>query len=82
MTRRIQGSRTALCAHAGCRKTIREGSWNFASGLCVAHQPVVAVEARPEREGVRRVVVHLVPGCSSLAASHQVTLPAFPWEVA
>ena len=82
MRTRIQGSRTALCAHPGCRKTIREGSWNFASGQCVAHQPVVEAAPRPERKGVRKVTVHLVPGCSSLASSHQVTLPAFPWEVA
>lgn len=82
MRKRIQGSRTALCAHPGCRKTIREGSWNFASGLCVAHQPVVEAKARPEREGVRKVTVQLVPGCSTLAASREVTLPAFPWAVA
>jgi len=82
MRKRIQGKRTALCGHQGCRKTIREGSWNFASGFCTAHQRVAQIEARPERKGVRKVIVQSVPGCSSLAASHQVTLPAFPWEAA
>lgn len=82
MRTRIQGKRTALCGHPGCRKTIREGSGNFATGFCTAHQPVVTPVPKPERKGVRRVTVHLVPGCSSLAASHQVTLPVFPWEAA
>ena len=82
MRNRIQGSRTAPCAHPGCRKTIREGSWNFASGLCVAHQPAGVAPARRERKGVRRVTVYLVPGCSTLASTREVSLPAFPWEVA
>lgn len=79
---RVQGKRTALCGHPGCRKTLREGSWNFATGFCVPHQPVERIEARPERKGVRKVTVRLTPGCSTLPASHQVTLPAFPWEAA
>ncbi len=82
MRNRIQGKRTALCGHACCSKTIREGSWNFASGLCVAHQPVVEAAPKPERKGVRKVTVQLTPGCSSLASAHQVSLPAFPWETA
>lgn len=82
MRNRIQGNLTAPCGHPGCRKTIREGSWNFSSGFCVQHQPVVEIEAKPQRKGVRRVTVHLVPGCSSLASTREVTLPAFPWEAA
>jgi hypothetical protein len=82
MRKRIQGSRTAPCAHPGCRKTIREGSWNFASGLCVAHQPVVEDPVKPPREGVRKVTVQLMPTCSSLASAREVTLPALPWEAA
>lgn len=82
MRTRVQGKRTARCGHAGCSKTIREGSRNFATGFCTAHQPVEQAAPKPERPGLRRVTIHLVPGCSSLASAHQVTLPAFPWEAA
>jgi len=80
MTKRIQGSLTAICAQSGCFKIIREGSWNFTSGLCVEHQPKPAPV--PERTDLRRVTVHLTPGCSTLPATHHVTLPRFPWEAA
>ena len=79
MRKRIQGSRTAPCAHPDCRKTIREGSWNFPSGLCVAHQPVPEPVVPQVRAGVRKVIVHLVPCCSTLASTREVSLPALPW---
>lgn len=81
MTGRNQGKRTARCGHPGCCKTIREGSWNFPTGLCTAHQPVADAPVRVVRPGLRKVTVALMPVCSTMAASREITLPAFPWEV-
>lgn len=77
---RKQGNKMVPCSHPGCAKTLREGTWTYPTGLCLNHQP--KVDPKSQREGVRRVTVHLTPGCSTLSAAHQVTLPAFPWEVA
>lgn len=76
---RKQGNKTARCAHPGCCVTIREGTWTFPTGFCMDHQPVAEDAAKPVREGVRVAVVHLVPGCSSLAAERLVSLAKEPW---
>ena len=76
---RIQGKLTARCAHPGCCTTIREGTWNFSTGLCTRHQPAEPEAVRPGREKVRVALVHLVPGCSSLASCSLVSLPREPW---
>jgi hypothetical protein len=75
--KRIQGKYTALCGHDGCRKTIRSGTWNWPTGLCVEHQP--APEPRPKRDGVRQVAVLLSPTCSSLAITRPVSVAKEPW---
>jgi hypothetical protein len=75
--KRIQGKYTALCGHDGCRKTIRSGTWNWPTGLCVEHQP--APEPRPQREGVRVAEVLLSPTCSSLAITRPVSVAKEPW---
>lgn len=82
MRHRVQGNRTALCAHPGCRKTIREGSWNFASGLCIVHQPEQQAAAKREGRPVRVVMVPYPTSNSGVALRMPVSLPAFPWEVA
>ncbi len=74
---RRQGNLTAPCAHQGCKKTLREGTWNFATGFCLDHQPKPA--PKPERQGVRAALVHLVPGCSTLAAHRLVSVSREPW---
>lgn len=76
-TYRKQGRSTAPCSHAGCKKTIREGTWNFPTGFCLDHQP--KPKPKPERPNVRIAMAHLVPGCSTLSASHPVSLSREPW---
>lgn len=76
MSRPKLGRNTALCAHAGCRKTLREGTWNWPTGLCVEHQPKPEVKVDTRK---RIVMAHLVPGSSTLAASHPVSVPREPW---
>jgi hypothetical protein len=75
--KRIQGAYTALCAHDGCRKTIRSGSWNWSTGRCSEHQP--KPEPKPQREGVRVAEVLLSPTCSSLAITRPVSVAKEPW---
>lgn len=78
MTRvRKQGRHTALCAHPGCKKTIREGTWNWPTGLCMDHQP--QPEPPPPDPRKRTALVHLIPGCSSLSSHHTVSVPREPW---
>lgn len=73
---RAQGKTVSPCAHPGCRKTIREGTWNFPTGFCLDHQPV---KEAPARENVRRV---RVPVCGiSLGEGRfdRVSLAKEPW---
>lgn len=77
--KRVQGKVSRPCAHPECSKTLREGSWNFPTGFCVAHQPQEPVVMKPGREGVRAHIVQLVPGCSTLAAERMVSLSREPW---
>lgn len=78
MTRvRIQGRHTAPCAHPGCTKTIREGTWNWPTGLCLQHQP--QPEPPPPDLRKRTLFVQMVPGCSTLPASRPVSVPREPW---
>jgi hypothetical protein len=69
--------RLIRCAHPGCGKTLKEGTWTFSTGCCLVHQPTP--EPKPQRQDVRIAVVHLVPGCSTLAASRSVSVRREPW---
>lgn len=79
---------TITCSHPGCttRLTLKK-KHTYAAGLCQRHlwperfpEPG-AVPAQPDRKraAVRVAVVHLVPGCSSLASERLVSLAREPW---
>jgi hypothetical protein len=81
---------TITCSHPGCTTRITlKRKHTYAAGLCQVHlwpdrfkkpEPVEAVSPPVPRVPVRVAVVHLVPGCSSLASERLVSLPREPWH--
>lgn len=78
MTRvQTQGRYSHRCNHPGCKKTIREGTSNWPTGLCMEHQPKPMPQPVDMRK--RPVIVHRIPGCSTLPSASVVNVPKEPW---